>query len=127
VTDSDPAYHVVVFNPAIDIEKLINGEDADEAPGPSIDFGGPVTFDFIVTNTGNVPLTNVSVTDDQLGPICSIGSVDPGYSFTCTIIGLPASGSGQQSNTGTVTATAPDASQVTDSDPAYHVVVELSE
>ena len=51
--------------PAIDIEKATNGEDADSPTGPIIAVGGTVTWTYVVTNTGNVALTNVTVSDDQ--------------------------------------------------------------
>ena len=34
--------------------------------------GSTVTFTYVVTDTGNVPLANVVVTDDQLGAITSL-------------------------------------------------------
>ncbi|SDG37427.1 hypothetical protein SAMN04488589_2845, partial [Methanolobus vulcani] len=59
-------------NPSIDIEKSTNGEDADSAPGPGIPKGNEVLWTYIVNNTGNVPLVNVTVIDDQLGPVTNI-------------------------------------------------------
>ncbi|MDG6243455.1 MAG: hypothetical protein QCH31_03555, partial [Methanolobus sp.] len=59
-------------NPIIDIEKSTNGEDADLAPGPGIPEGENVTWTYVVTNTGDVPLENISVIDDKLGPITNI-------------------------------------------------------
>jgi hypothetical protein len=41
------------------------GDDADTAPGPSVPVGDTVTFNYVVTNTGEVPLANVVVVDDD--------------------------------------------------------------
>src|SRR5690606_22961723 len=68
VTDSDPSHHFGV-EPGIDIEKATNGEDADDAPGPYVPVGDPVTWAYVVTNESNVPITGVAVTDDVLGTI----------------------------------------------------------
>ncbi|WP_293160325.1 GEVED domain-containing protein, partial [Okeania sp. SIO2C9] len=51
--------------PAIDIEKSTNGEDADTATGPQIAVGDTANFEYVVTNTGDTALGNVTVTDDQ--------------------------------------------------------------
>ena len=36
--------------------KLANGPDTDTPPGPHVPVGSTVTFTYVVTNTGNVPL-----------------------------------------------------------------------
>ena len=78
--------------PDIDIEKLTNGVDADDpnaGDAPQILPGDPVTWTYIVTNTGNVPLTNVTVTDDQgVAVSCPADTLAPGDSFTCTANGV---------------------------------------
>jgi PKD repeat protein len=55
-------------DPDIDIEKATNGEDADTPTGPTVDGGSTVTWTYEVKNTGNVPLMNVVVTDDNGTP-----------------------------------------------------------
>ncbi len=74
--------------PKIDLEKFVNGEDADNAPGVIIIVPNTppnVTFTFTATNTGNLTLNNVEITDNIYGFICSIPSLAPGASHTCTI------------------------------------------
>ena len=51
--------------PAIQIEKATNGSDADAPPGPSIPIGDPIAWTYRVTNTGNVTLSSLVVTDDR--------------------------------------------------------------
>lgn len=55
--------------PAIQIVKTVNGQDANEAPGPEVEVGMTVTLGYTVTNTGNIALSEVVVTDDDLGVI----------------------------------------------------------
>ena len=64
VTDSDPSHYRGVL-PGIDVEKSTNGADADNVPGPLVPVGDPVVWTYVVTNTGDDPLTDVVVTDDQ--------------------------------------------------------------
>ncbi len=66
-TQTTPIYFGAL--PGIDLEKLVNGEDADVAPGPVVAIGSVVTFEFRVTNTGNIGLENVVVYDDLFGYI----------------------------------------------------------
>jgi hypothetical protein len=58
----------------IDIEKLVrinNGPDfdADNPPGPIGHPGDTVTFTYLVTNPGSLPLTNIVVTDQEVDPV----------------------------------------------------------
>jgi len=59
----------VLPKPSIQIEKATNGEYADTPTGPVLNSGDLVTWTYVVTNTGNVPLSNVYVTDDVIGPV----------------------------------------------------------
>ncbi|MDH3547594.1 MAG: hypothetical protein OEN22_10865, partial [Gammaproteobacteria bacterium] len=87
---SDPAY--VDCPPDIDIEKATNGVDADDpnaGDAPQIAPGDPVTWSYVVTNIGGVPLANVTVFDDQIGPItCPQTTLDVAESMLCTAEGV---------------------------------------
>ncbi len=109
-----------VSAPAIDIEKSVNGEDADVPPGPIVLVGSMVTFSYVVTNTGNVTLDGVLVTDSVLGPISMPKtSLAPGESMTG--IASAAATAGQYANLGTVTATDPTQATVSDNDPGNYI------
>ncbi len=124
--------HVVI--PSIDIEKATNDNDADTPTGPTIDTLDPVTWTYVVTNTGATALQNVTVIDDQLASTdidCDsdnvIASLAIGASATCTATGIAASG--QYRNLGSVVGDVPttfpnvDPSaplQVTDDDPSHY-------
>ena len=94
----------VPSEPEIQIEKSTNGVDADlQDDAPVLPIGSDVTFTYVVTNTGDVPLVNAVVTDDQIsGDICSIASLDVGASDTCTSTQVVVEG--LYRNVGTVTA-----------------------
>ncbi len=63
--------------PQIDLQKYVNADDADVAPGPEIGEATPVEFLYRVTNTGNVDLFNVEVTDDKgVAITCPSGTAD---------------------------------------------------
>jgi hypothetical protein len=125
VGDPVPGTQKMVFDqncravgPAIKIEKSTNGEDADNAPGPTIVVGSPVTWQYVVTNTGTIPLTNVAVVDDRIGPVACPGTtLDVQKSMTCTASGVAVAG--QYSNLGTVTASSASGA-VTDSDASHY-------
>ncbi|MGN8648356.1 DUF7507 domain-containing protein [Gracilibacillus sp. HCP3S3_G5_1] len=129
VSDTDPAYWVGVIEPtpAIDVEKEVSPDngvtwfDADNPPGPSVISPTNPQFRFTVTNTGNVTLTNVSITDDVLGQISVGGILNPGQTAQFIVVGSWAPG--QQVNTATATGTF-NGQTVEDTDPAYWVGVE---
>ena len=66
-TASDPAcYRVPPPVPDIAIVKLVDGQDANTpAGGPLLKTGSQVTWTYVVTNPGTVPLSNVIVIDDN--------------------------------------------------------------
>ena len=122
VTDKDPSHYLGV-NPAIDIEKYTNGEDADdEADAVVIDFGAPVTWTYVVTNIGDVTLSDVIVTDDRgVAVTCPRNTLTPDEAMTC--VGTGTAGAGLYKNNGTVTGRAPDGTIVTDTDPSHYTNV----
>ena len=114
LTDTDTASVTVVAAPAIDIQKTPDAQ--------TVVHGQTATFTIVVTNTGNVPLTAVTVTD-PLAPGCaaSIGALAVGgtSSYTCTLADVTSS----FTNTATVTGMY-GTTQVTDADTA-DVTVDL--
>jgi len=75
VSDTD-THSVDIIHPAIRIVKTAK-------PG-SIGPGETVTYTYEVTNTGDVTLFGVKVTDNKLGNICTIARLDVGETQTCT-------------------------------------------
>ncbi|WP_340818194.1 NosD domain-containing protein [Methanolobus sp. WCC4] len=91
------------LGPVIDLEKYVNGVDADNPIGVALRENSTVTWEYVVNNTGNVILTGITVTDDELGTICSIEKLMPGQSSMCTVEGTVEYG--PHANLGTVSAT----------------------
>ncbi len=121
-TDTDVSHYYGVAadpKPAIDVEKYTNDSDADSPTGPYLSIGSTVTWKYVVTNTGNVPLTSVALVDDKLGAIPMISAVifEPGASTTVTKTGTVVAG--QYKNVATVTASY-QSTNVQDQDPAHY-------
>lgn len=129
-------YKLIILVPAIDIEKATNGEDADDPTGPNVPVGSTVTWTYVVTNTGDVPLANVVVVDDagtpgdtgdDFEPIFvggddgNDGILSPGEIWYYEAAGTAVLG--QYENIATVTAQTDDDSQteVTDNDPSHYL------
>ena len=111
LNDRDFSHHFGIGNvdSSIDIEKSTNGHDADAPTGPVLSVGSTAVFTYVVTNTGAEPLTNVVVSDDQLGSITNLVSngngdsiLDPGESWTYQAQTTVTEG--QHANVGTVNA-----------------------
>ena len=125
VGDPVPADTTKVFDAScqpvtlgVRIKKSTNGEDADSAPGPRLEVGSTVTWTYVVTNTGQVGLTEVVVTDDRgVAVSCPATSVAVGGSMTCTGSGVATAG--QYRNVGMVTAKS-TAGTVTHSDASHY-------
>jgi uncharacterized repeat protein (TIGR01451 family) len=105
---------VDVIHPAISITK-------DAAPA-QVREGDTVTFTIVVRNTGDVPLTEVSVVDSRT-PSCAqtVGSLLPGAEkhHSCTVT----AGTDSFANTATATGTDPTDRQVTATDDASYTVL----
>jgi hypothetical protein len=123
VTDDDPSSYFGA-NPGIAINKLTNGFD-----GKTILEGSAITWTYAVTNTGNVALSNVAVSDDKLGTITSFSGdtdndslLDLNETWTYTKTGTAVAGN--YSNIGTVTGKFTDGldktETVTDDDPSSY-------
>ena len=119
VTASDASSYFGTTQPGISIETAVNGNDADSPKGPEVAAGSPVSFTSVVTNTGNVALTGIQVTDSKgISLSCPKTTLQPNESMTCT--GNGTAQSGQFSSVGTATGTGACGQQVSDTDPVHY-------
>ncbi|MCM2315962.1 MAG: hypothetical protein NDJ92_12530, partial [Thermoanaerobaculia bacterium] len=119
VSDDDVAHYFGGLNPAIDLELLVNGFDADVAPGQPLGVGVPLQLSYVVTNVGDLALGSVAVTDDVgLTVTCPKTTLQPGESMTCTAAGTALAG--PHVHQGSVTGTPACGGNVTDTDPAHY-------
>ena len=105
-TDSD-SESVLYFKPGIMVQK------SSDAPEEGVEKGTTVKYTYVVTNTGDVTLFNVTVVDDPHGDIGTIESLAPQESVTLTkSVALT------ETTTNVVTATGTDSrgNQVSDTD-----------
>jgi hypothetical protein len=103
----------------ITIEKATNGQDADIATGPLIPVGAAVTWSYVVRNTSNVTLTDISASDDKEGAItCPKTTLVAGEEMTCTSkIGTATAG--QYANLASVSGKY-GSDTVNDTDPSHY-------
>ena len=112
VDDNDPSHYFgsAEPEPGIDLEKATNTIDADTPTGPFVDTAaGTVTWTYEITNTGNVPLFDLTLSDDIEGAVtCSHPQpLLAGASTTCTLTAASVVG-GQYANVGTIVGTPVD-------------------
>jgi len=116
--------------PGIQIIKTVNGEDANDFPGPQVDAGSTVVWQYKISNTGNVPLSNIKITDDQgVTPVYQSGDVNNNRLLDAGEVWIySASGSaiiGPYKNVGTVSARY-DRDKIKDSDSACYLGIATS-
>jgi uncharacterized repeat protein (TIGR01451 family) len=88
---------------SIELEKYTNGLHITSLTGPEIQVGDEVVWQYVVTNTGDTILSNISVTDDQEGSVtCPTDTLEGGESMICEVTG--AAVDGLYHNTGRVDA-----------------------
>ncbi|MBB3116167.1 DUF7507 domain-containing protein [Corynebacterium bovis] len=101
-SNEDPANATTKSQDGLTIVKKINGNDANDAPGVSVNPGEDMNVTYEVTNTGNRPVFNVTVTDrvesennaevKNIAP-AQVDRVNPGETVTFTAtIKAPATG-----------------------------------
>lgn len=121
--NNQPMYATsVAEHPALSLLKLANGDT-----GVSVPVGGPVTWTYQVTNTGNVTLSDVTVTDNKVpsadincgGDTNVITSLAPGDVVTCSASGTALQGNIY--NRGTATGTPPSGPAVAATSTANYV------
>ena len=119
----DNATTPVLENPIISLQKATNGVGADAVVDAVVlNVGDPVTWTYEINNTGNVPLVNINLTDNQEGQItCPFTTLAVGASMTCTQNGIAVVGNYE--NIAIVTGVAPSGQVVDDNDPSHYVVV----
>ncbi|MGK2949797.1 MAG: DUF7507 domain-containing protein, partial [Acidimicrobiales bacterium] len=114
-TTNDEDDHLVdLIAPDIEVVKTVD----DETP----DVGQTVTFTYVVTNTGDTTLFDVTVVDDQLGPVGTIAELEPGGSATLTMTMLVEADS-PTLNIATATGEDVLGLEVTDDDDAVITIV----
>lgn len=142
-TDDDPSHHHVKApfapSPGLSIETIVGGRVADGAAGPLVTEGVASTWTYVVRNTGNVPLTDIEVSDDSgLAIDCGggrahiAGPLAAGASVSCTAIVPPVErDDGPQSRTGSAMAsgihptTGAPVGQVSDTDLVTYTPVQV--
>jgi hypothetical protein len=95
---------------AVNVDKFVSIDgttwvNADAAPGLEIPEGGQVSFRLVVTNVGNVALTNIALSDNtySTAQCAQPATLEPDASFVCPL-GPFSIEEGQHSNTATVSA-----------------------
>ena len=115
---SSPARHTVPATPAtplVSIQKFANAANGDTNP---ITTGEQIQYSYLVTNTGNVDLTTLSVSDNKVSsvncPTPAPPGLPPGDFETCTgTYTASATDAADNNVTNTATATGSDAAGAT--------------
>ena len=113
VTSTDTITTPITSAPAVTLKKTAGTPAANKA-------GSTVPYTFLVTNTGNVTLTSVAVTDGRVGTVsCPVTQLAPGAATTCTAtytLTQADVNAGHVINTASVSANPPSGAAVTGTD-----------
>jgi uncharacterized repeat protein (TIGR01451 family)/LPXTG-motif cell wall-anchored protein len=130
--------------PTVDIAPALTIEKSADTEGP-VDFGDEIVYSFVVTNTGNVTVSDVAVDDDRLAAAgiavtCEAATLAPEASTTCVAdepyavteadvlagaVDNTATGTGTDPNEGPVEST-PDTATVPTAEVAPSIVIDKS-
>ena len=118
--DQNNDFVEAVIISTIAVEKSTNGQDADTTgSGPTVDLGSTVTWDYNVTNTGNIALENISLVDNEEGTVvCPKTTLDVAESMLCTKTGIAIEG--EYENIATVSGRTRTGTPVNDLDPSHY-------
>ncbi|WP_454154039.1 DUF7507 domain-containing protein [Kitasatospora griseola] len=101
----------VVIGTSVALPSLNLVKHAHRPLPANLTVGTPVDYDFVVTNSGNVPIDNLTVNDPKIGGIsCPVTTLAVGQTVTCTAtyVVTPADGAaGHIANTAQATGTTP--------------------
>ena len=132
----DPLTGTATVTAWTDTEQKVSASDAATVrildPGISITVtpdpvsgtpGDTITYTYVVSNTGDAPLTDISVDDDRLGHIGDIAQLQPGHDVTLRATRILSASSPWVTNTATARGTDPDGHAVSDSADASVTIV----
>lgn len=92
--------------------------------------GTPLTYEFVVTNTGGIPITDLMVEDPTVGPVsCPTTTLAPGETITCTAtytITNTDVANGTIDNTATATGTA-NGQPIASPSSSEHIPIEAAQ
>lgn len=118
ISSSDSSFYFGA-DPSVKIVTLIGDNDANESRGPEFAVGEEITWIYKVTNTGNVPLTDVKVTNELGAVIGIIPYLASGETIELTEVTIASAG--QHANIGSVLGIPPSGlPSVNSQDPAYY-------
>ncbi|MFL6847543.1 MAG: hypothetical protein ACJ8EI_04110, partial [Sphingomicrobium sp.] len=92
-TASDDATVDVCQNPAIDIEKYVRTDisgayvDADDPDGPAASISTTVDFNVVLTNTGNVTLENITLSDSVVHTVGGVAQAPVAIDYSDPALG----------------------------------------
>ncbi|HMM10377.1 MAG TPA: SdrD B-like domain-containing protein, partial [Paracoccus solventivorans] len=128
VTDEDEASVPMLARPSIQLTKAADTEGLGDPPAPD----ELITYSFLIENTGNVPLTDITLDDPLIEGLdrdpTTIPDLNPGEDVTVTVeypITQDDIEAGQVLNTANVTGTPPSGDDVTDEDAVTTPVGQL--